>query len=55
MENSHTKFFAVSVLISLAEALIAHVETWLSGEEANTTVVKGICAKGNIAHSLLHL
>ena len=44
-----------SVLISHDEAMIAHVGTWLSREEANITMVRGICAKGNIAHSLLHL
>lgn len=44
-----------SVLISHEEAVIAHVGTWLSREEANVTVARGICAKGDTAYSVLHL
>lgn len=35
--------------------MIAHVGTWLSREEANVTVARGICAKGDTAYSVLHL
>lgn len=54
--EDHTKTATSgSVPISHAEAVIAHVGTWLSREEADITMVRGICAKGNIAHCLLHL
>lgn len=55
MEDHTEAAISGSVPISHAEAVIAHVGTWLSREEADITMVRGICAKGNIAHCLLHL